>query len=110
MISIQDILQQRLQAYKDNPLEAEKKRGKDYNKKWNDAVEYFRQRINKDQTKAKKPHYEFMAIRQRLVLLKEIDDMRTFYGKCVEYSYTKDKKTGKRNTFARGFWGATKVR
>lgn len=110
MLSIQELIQKRIEAFDKNPEQAMKVKGKDYNKKWNEAVEYFRIRINKDQKKAKKPPYEFMAIRQKLVLLKEIDDMRTFYKQCCDYSYTKDKVTGKRNTFSRGFFGATKVR
>ncbi len=81
---------------------------KDYNKKYNEAVEFFRQRVNKDQRQAKLPEYGFMPIRMRLIALKEIDDMRVFYKECIEYSYTKDK-LGKRNTFSKKFWGATKV-
>jgi hypothetical protein len=114
MINIADILQQRLQAYKDNPLEAEKKRGKEYQKCWNDGVQYFQLWINKDRKKEGKPPITFMAVKMKLLALKEIDDLRWFYRECIKYSNTYQKLlvNGKpvRNSFSRCFYGALKIK
>lgn len=110
MLDLADILKKRIERFEKNPKEYLELKGKLYNKKWNDAVKCFQDRINKDRKKEKRPEIEFLPVRQKLVVLKEIDDLRWFYKQCLEYSYTKDKATGKRNTFSRGFWGATKIR
>lgn len=109
-LNLADILKERIEQFEKNPQAYLKVKGKEYNKKWNEAVEYFRQRINKDMRKEKRKEYEFMPIRMKLQALREIDDMRYFYNECLKYSYTKDKKTGKRNTFSKCFWGALKVK
>ncbi|MEO5635405.1 MAG: hypothetical protein ABIR14_02365 [Candidatus Paceibacterota bacterium] len=105
-ISIGEALQIRLEAVKNNNLESQFKiDGKEYNKKWADAVEYFREQINKERTKDKMPPLSFIAVRQKLIALKEIDDLRWFYFQCLRY---KNKKKG--NTFSKCFFGALKTR
>lgn len=112
--TIQDILKQRFAEYQKDPQETLKKKSKEYQKNWNDAVNYFLLRINKDQKKQGKPEYTFIRIRMRLVALREIDDLRWFYRECLRYSNTYEKKlvNGKpvRNTFSKCFFGATKVK
>ena len=114
MINIGDILQQRLEAYKNNPQDFEKKRSKEYQKCWNDGVNHFKLWIDKDLKKEKKPPIPFIAVRQKLLALKEIDDLRWFYIQCIKYSNTYQKKlvNGKpvRNTFSRCFYGALKIK
>lgn len=112
MKPLSDILKDRLEAYKNNPVETEKTRGKEYNKKWNEGVQYFVDRINKDNRDEGRPEVTFIAVRVRLVALREIEDLRWFYYVCLKYSKTYQKKLvdGKpvRNTFKRCFYGATK--
>jgi len=114
IISIQDILKQRFEEYSNNPKQTLEQKGKEYNKKWNEAVNFFVLRINKDRKKEKKPLVTFIQIRQRLVALREIDDLRWFYRECLRYSNTYEKKlvNGKpvRNTFGKCFFGATKIK
>lgn len=110
MDSISNILQERLLAYQSNPVEAEKRRSIAYNKAWAEAVNYFVLRINKDNKKEKRPPTTFIAVRQKLVALREIDDLRFFYTMCLKYSNTKDKVTLKRNTFKKCFYGSLKIR
>lgn len=113
MISLQEILKQRIEAANNGTLEAKLKfDAKEYQKKWAEAVQHFQKRINKQQAKEKKPAYPFMAIRQRLAGVKEIDDLRWFYGECLKYENKRDK-WGRRipgNTFNKCFFGATKVK
>ena len=112
--SIQDILKQRLEEYKISPTNSLKLKGIEYNKKWNEAVEFFRIKINQDRKKAKLPEVNFIQVRMKLVALKEIDDLRWFYRECIKYSNTYQKKliNGKpiRNTFSRCFYGALKIK
>ncbi len=110
MLNIADILKERLEAYKQNPTTYEKDRGKEYSKKWNYGVQCFVDRINKDNKKENRPEAKFIAVRMRLVALKDIEDLRYFYKMCEAYSSTKDKKTEIKNTFKKCFYGATKVR
>lgn len=109
MPSLGDILKERIQAYKENPLKAEKRKSAEYQKSWNNGVKFFQLEINKQRKKENLPELPFMAIRQKLVALKEIDDLRWFYYHCKKYSNTKDKQ-GKRNTFSKCFWGALSVK
>lgn len=109
MNSLANLLQQRILDFNSNPKESLRKKGTEYNKDWAKAVKCFQERINKDMRKEKKPEFDFMPIRMKLIALKEIDDLRWFYGECLKYSYSKNKKTGKRNTFSQCFWGALKV-
>lgn len=110
--SIQDILKQRLQDYHNDTQKAFVSKGKEYQKNWNNAVGFFRIKINKDREKAKLPEVSFIQVRMKLVALKEIDDLRWFYRECLRYSNTYEKKlvNGKpvRNTFSKCFWGALK--
>ncbi len=107
MISLQDILKQRIEEFKKNPVDSIILQSKKYQKDWNFAVKCFQERINKDRKKEKKPTIVFMAVRMKLLALKEIDDLRWFYRECLKYSYTKDKN-GIKNTFSKCFWGALK--
>lgn len=109
--SMTNILQARLQAYTKNPEEENKRKGKEYQKKWAEAVEFFRIRLNKDRKKAGQVPLPFIAVRQKLVALKEIDDLRWFYLVCQKYSNTWQKERDAkgypvRNTFHRCFFGA----
>lgn len=105
MKSISELLNNNL----DNK-EAFKIKRQNYNKDWNNVVKCFQRRINKDMRKEKRKEFGFFPIRMKLSILKEVDDLKWFYNECLKYSYTKDKKTGKRNTFSRAFWGALKIR
>ena len=109
---IGNILKERLESFSKNPELSLKQKSKDYQKKWNEAVEFFRIKINQDRRRAKQPELPYIAIRQKLVALKGIDDLRWFYLQCVKYSNTYQKLlvNGKpvRNTFSRCFFGALK--
>lgn len=110
--SIQDILKQRLEEYQKNPQESLKLKNKEYNKKWNEAVGYFREKINQDRKKARMSEVNFIQVRMKLIALKEIDDLRWFYRECIKYSNTYQKKLINnkpvRNTFSRCFYGSLK--
>lgn len=107
MQSIGDILKNRIERFKHNPIEALKTISKEYQKKWNEGVNYFLIEINKDRKKSNLEPLEFIAIREKLVALKEINDLRWFYYQCKKYATTKDKQ-GNQNTFSKCFWGALK--
>ncbi len=105
-ISIQEVLKNRLEAYRNNTLEKQfELDGKEYQKKWAAAVQFFQKEINKDRKKEGKPDLPFMAVRQKLIDLKEIDDLRWFYFQCLRY---RNKKKG--NTFSKCFFGALKIK
>jgi hypothetical protein len=110
MISLQDILKDRLEAYGKNPdlVDLFRKKGKEYQKSWNKGVQFFQLEINKDRKKENLPELPFISIRQKLLALKEIDDLRWFYYHCKKYANTKDK-LGKRNSFSKCFFGALKI-
>ena len=110
MQNITDILRERIEQFRENPKESLKLKGKQYNKNWNFAVDCFKNRINKDMRKAKKPEYSFIVIRQKLIALKEIDDLRWFYRECLKYAGTYPKGSKIRNTFSRCFFGALKIK
>lgn len=104
-ISIQEVLKDRIKAYENNTLEKQLiLDGKEYQKNWAKAVQHFQIIINKERVKEKKSPFDFIVIRQKLVLLKEIDDLRWFYIQCLKYS----KKKG--NTFNKCFWGSLKIK
>lgn len=105
-LSIQNILKNRIEAYKNNSLEKQFELEKaDYQRNWARAVQFFQKRVNKDRKKEKQPELSFIAIRQKLVALKEIDDLRWFYLQCLEYI---PKKKG--NTFSKCFFGSLKIK
>ncbi len=109
MENIQDILKERIESFnKGTHLESFEKEGKEYNKKWNEAVEFFRIRVNKDRKKDNLPAMTFIGVRQKLIALKEIDDLRWFYRECSKYAGTKSKE-GDNNTFSKAFFGALKT-
>jgi hypothetical protein len=107
MKTLSDILQDRINAFNEDPKKALKLKSIEYNKQWNYAVKCFQVRINEDREKEDLKPVEFIAVRMRLEALKEIDDMRYFFNQCKQYAKTKDK-TGKPNSFSKIFWGATK--
>lgn len=105
-ISIQEALKNKIEAYQNNTLEKQViLDGKEYQKKWADAIQHFQVIINKERVREKQSPLSFMAIRQKLVALREIDDLRWFYMQCLKYS-----KKEKGNTFSRCFFGALKIR
>ena len=112
--SIKDILIQRLKEYQESPEKAFKLKSIEYNKKWNEAVEFFRLKINQDRKKEKLKPVNFIQVRMKLIALREIDDLRWFYRECIKYSNTYQKTLfeGKpiRNTFSRCFYGSLKIR
>ena len=109
-IDLSQLIKQRIEEFEKNPELSLKVKGTEYQKKWAEGVKYFQDRINQDRKKEKKPEVNFMQVRMKLLALKEIDDLRSFYKTCLDYSYTRDKKTGKRKTFSQCFWGALKIK
>lgn len=107
MQSIGDILKSRIEAFKNNPVKALEFIGKDYQKKWNNGVNFFLIEINKDRKKEGLKDLSFIAVRQKLIALKEVDDLRWFYYHCKKYAQTKDK-FGNKNSFSKCFFGALK--
>lgn len=105
-ISIADYLKTRIEEFNKNPELVLKTKGTEYNKEWNNAVECFRKRINKDMKREGRPEFTFIIIRQKLAGIREINDLRWFYGQCAKYSNTYVKGTKIRNTFSKCFWGA----
>jgi len=103
--SISSILENRISLYNQNPEKALKEKSTEYQKKWNEGVRCFQEEINKDRKKANLPPLPFIAIRVKLVALKEIDDLRWFFYHCRKYAKTKDK-LGKWNSFSKCFFGA----
>ncbi len=107
MHSLEDILKDRLESFKKNPVDSILLQSKQYQKDWSFAVSCFQKRINKDRKVCGQTPLSFIAIRMKLVALKEIDDLRWFYRECLKYSKTKDKQ-GNRNTFSKCFFGSLK--
>ncbi len=104
-----DLLHERLKSFSQDPIKNNKERSVEYNKKWNEAVQHFQKRINKDRKKENQKEVSFIAVRQKLIAVTEIDHLRWFYGKCLEY--TQKRKNGfliKGNTFSKCFWGSLK--
>lgn len=112
MLSLGELLKEKIELYGSQSDDVVLKRmSSEYQKEWAKAVQFFQIRINKDQKRDGKPEFSFMAVRQRIVALREIDDMRWFYKQCCVYAAKRDPKTGKRtNTFSKCFWGATKIK
>lgn len=105
MPTIQEVLEKRIAASKNNLLKEQFKIDKaQYEKDWAKAVQCFQVRVNVDRKKQKQKPLGFMAIRSKLAAVKEIDDLRWFYGQCLKYSYKKG------NTFSKCFWGALKIK
>ncbi len=113
MISIGEALQERLLAAQNGSIDSRMKlEGKEYQKAWNDAVQHFQKRINEDRKREKDSSYppmSFIATRQLLVAIRDIDDLKWLYRVCQKYAKTKDK-FGNQNTFAKCFFGALKIR
>lgn len=104
--SINEYLKNRIKASKKNSLKKQLVLdGKEYQKKWAKAVQFFQKRINIERKKENLPELPFIVIRQKLEGLKEIDDLRWFYTQCLIYERKK-----KSNTFSKIFFGATKIR
>lgn len=109
LISIQSILKERIEAFEKNPEKALIEKGKDYNKKWAEGVKCFQVAINEERKREGQTDVPFIAVRQKLVALKEVDDLRWFFFHCKKYAKTKDK-LGKWNTFNKCFFGALKTK
>lgn len=109
MLSLQDILKDRIESFKQNPKEALKVKSAEYQKSWNNGVKFFQAELNKERKREKLPELPFIAVRQKLIALKEIDDLRWFYYHCKKYSNTKDKQ-GRKNSFSKCFWGALRIK
>ncbi len=105
MECLSNILHDRIESFNSNPEKSLKLKSTEYNKKWNEGVKCFQTEINKE----REVPISFMAVRSKLLALREVDDLRYFFGQCKAYSKTKDKKTGKKNSFGRIFFGALKV-
>jgi len=82
---------------------------KSYNKDWAYGVKCFQTILNKERAKEGLKPISFIAVRQRVSALKEIDELRWFYKECLKYSYKRDKQ-GKKQSFGKIFWGATKLK
>ncbi len=101
MINIADLLQQRITT---SDLRAKlRDEGKEYQKKYALAVQCFQTELNKERDTL--PPLSFMAVRSKVEHIREIQDLRWFYGKCLLY-----KRKKKDNTFSKFFFGALKIR
>lgn len=109
-INLQDIIKQRIEEFERNPQNYLKVKGKERNKEYNNAVKCFQDRVNVDRKKAKQKDLPFMAIKMKLAGIKEVDDLRAWYKKCLDYSYTRDPKTLKRKSFSQAFFGGLKCK
>lgn len=108
MLSIADVLKEKIELYKSQPDDVVLKRmSSEYQKAWAYGVQCFQKRINKDRKREKKPEVCFMAVRQKIVALREIDDLRWFYRQCCAYARKKDPERKKIYTFSMCFFGAT---
>jgi hypothetical protein len=104
VLSISDILKDRIKSFNENPEKSLRTKSVEYSKKWNEGVKCFQTEINKE----REVPISFIAVRQKLVALKEVDDLRWFYYHCKKYGKTKDKQ-GKQNSFGKCFFGALRV-
>lgn len=103
MKSIGDFLQNRIQT---PDLEKKIVRDtKDYQLKFRDAVNEFLKIINKELAQEGKPPLPFMAIRMKLIAVKEIDELRVFYKHCRHKGNGRIKEV--RYTFKRAFFERT---
>lgn len=105
MLLIGDILKLKSNSFKD--AVSILKESKNYNNSWNDGVYKFLLNINEDRKKEGLTPITFIAVREKLIGIKEIDDLRWFFYVCKRYSRTKDKH-GNKNTFSKCFFGALK--
>lgn len=111
MISIGEALQKKIDLYSTNdPVLVAKRSSTEYQKEWARAVQFFQIRLNKDRKRDKMPELSFIAVRQKLVALREVDDLRWFYKQCCEYARKKDPARKIRYTFSMCFFGATKIK
>lgn len=108
MLNISDILKDRIKSFAESPEKSLERKSVEYQKKWNEGVKCFQTEINKERKKDKMSEVPFIAVRQKLVALKEVDDLRWFYYHCKKYAKTKDK-LGNWNTFGKCFFGALRV-
>lgn len=104
-MDISELLKNRIEKYRSEPIEVVVKRdGKEYNKIWADGVKHFVDKINKDREGTQYKKVSFIMVRQKLLALRDLEDLRWFYGKCKQYS------TKKGHTFSELFWGSTKIK
>jgi len=98
-----NLFQKRLESFTVNPQADVKRHGANYQKEWSNAVNHFVIRINKDRKYMKPTTY--MAVRNKLLALREIHELRDFYKVCDKYS----RKKGEEYSFSRCFWGSLKI-
>ncbi len=114
MISLADALKDRISAAHNGTIEAQIKfEGREYQKKWAEAVQFFQKSINSDRkrdTQSSLPALSFIAVRQKLAHVRDIDDLRWFYKQCLAYSRKKDPNKVQIYTFSKCFFGALKIR
>lgn len=113
MQQIGNILLIRFKDYKDNPKAIEdafKKKGLEHNKKWNEAVGFFMDKINKERVRDGYKPLPFMSYRQKLAALKELDDLRWFWFYCGKTSSIKDLKGNNKYSFGQIFFNSLKVK
>lgn len=108
-----DLLKEKIAAAQNGSFEKfiEEER-KTYNKNWAKAVQFFQTRINKQRARENSKPCNFISIRNKLEAIKEIDDLRWFYGECIKYESKRDD-FGRRipgNTFNKCFFGALKIK
>lgn len=106
-MKISDILLERLILAEQNPLllkEFYKNQSKEDKKKYNEAIECFRVRLNKDRRGTKYKDLTFMPVRMKMYALKELDDLKWAWKVCATYATTRDK-LGNRNTFSKAWFG-----
>ena len=113
MQSISNILLSRYKDYSADPKKAEelfKARGIEYNKRWNKAVGHFQERINKDRVKEGYKPLPFIVYRQKLIALKEFEDLRWYWFYCSKVSSIKDLKGNPKYTFGQIFFSSLKIK
>ena len=113
MQAIGNILLERFKDYQSNPQAIElafKKKGVEHNKKWNEAVGFFMEKINKERVRDGYKPLPFMSYRMKLVAMIEIDHLKWFWYHCAKVSSIKDLKGNPKYTFGQIFFNSLKVK
>lgn len=116
MISIGDALKNRIESQNSLSLkEVFEKEGKEYQKRWAHGVQIFQKKINEERKRDGMSELPFMSIRMKLAAIKEIDNLRWFFGQCQIYEKKGEEEArllGKKNekTFGKCFFGALKIK
>lgn len=111
MPDIGDLLKNKIELYKNNSNEyIIEREGKEYQKRWAKGVQFFQKKVNQDLLKDKKLPLPFIAIRQKVAHIKDIDDLKWFYGQCLKYEANGIRNKKFENTFSRCFFGSLKLK